>query len=94
MGHNGTLFVKNGAVWGNRFAPLICRVVRAWRERGRWAWIPGGGLRYAPFSTPNLRSINIAWRDGDDNLLEEQYFKGQKARQIAADMTRRAFLAP
>ena len=22
---------------------------------GRWAWIPGGGLRSAPFCTPNLR---------------------------------------
>ena len=22
---------------------------------GRWAWIPGGGLRSAPFYTPNLR---------------------------------------
>ena len=38
-------------------ARLICRVVRAWRERGRWAWIPGGGLRYAPFCTPNLRLL-------------------------------------
>ena len=27
----------------NDFAPLICRVVRAVRVRGRWAWIPGGG---------------------------------------------------
>ena len=25
-------------------APLICRVVRAVRVRGRWAWIPGWGL--------------------------------------------------
>ena len=29
--------------------------MRAVRVRGRWAWIPGGGLRFAPFFTPNLR---------------------------------------
>ena len=25
---------------------------------GCWAWIPGGGLRSAPVSTPNLRSFH------------------------------------
>ena len=41
----------------NDFAPLICRVVRAVRVRGRWAWIPGGGLRFAPVFTPNLQYV-------------------------------------
>ena len=29
---------------------------------GCWAWIPGGGLRSAPFSTPNLRLFAKLWR--------------------------------
>ena len=33
---------------------VSCRDV-SWSWRGRWAWIPGGGLRRAPFYTPNLR---------------------------------------
>ena len=37
-------------------APLICRVVRAVRVRGRWAWIPGWGLplRSRLFSQPPI----------------------------------------
>ena len=36
-------------------APLICRVVRAVRVRGRWAWIPGRGTPLRSIFTPNLR---------------------------------------
>ena len=51
---------------------MICRVVRAVRVRGRWAWIPGGGIRSAPVSTPNLRPFDVGIRrhldmvDADD----------------------------
>ena len=33
-------------------SPLICRVVTRRDGDGRWAWIPGGGLRSASFSPP------------------------------------------
>ena len=37
---------------------LSCRACDACGAgAGCWAWIPGGGLRSAPFSTPNLRLI-------------------------------------
>ena len=38
----------------NDFAPLKCRVVRAVRVRGRWAWIPG---RARSVFFPNVRQI-------------------------------------
>ena len=37
-------------------SPLICRVVTRRDGDGRWAWIPGGGLRFAPFSPPTSDS--------------------------------------
>ena len=52
---NGSHFLQNRASHQNNLAPLICRVVRAVRVRGRWAWIPGWVLRSAPVFTPNLR---------------------------------------
>ena len=36
-------FLQNRPSHQSSLAPLICRVVRAVRVRGRWAWIPGGG---------------------------------------------------
>ena len=36
--------LKNPPSHQNEIAPLICRVVRAVRVRGRWAWIPGWEL--------------------------------------------------
>ena len=36
----------------DRAIDLSCRAVRV---RGRWAWIPGGGIRSAPVNTPNLQ---------------------------------------
>ena len=42
-GHAGWHGPKNRASHQNNLAPLICRVVRAVRVRGRWAWIPVGG---------------------------------------------------
>ena len=36
--------LQNRATYQTNLAPLICRVVRAVRVRGRWAWIPGWGL--------------------------------------------------
>ena len=54
VGANWTLDAAEGAEqetflqkWASHqlnLAPLICRVVRAVRVRGRWAWIPGWGL--------------------------------------------------
>ena len=39
-----------------RAIDLSCRACDACGAgAGCWAWIPGGGLRSAPFSTPNLR---------------------------------------
>ena len=37
-------FLQKWASHQLNLAPLICRVVRAVRVRGRWAWIPGGEL--------------------------------------------------
>ena len=37
-------FLQKWASHQLNLAPLICRVVRAVRVRGRWAWIPGWGL--------------------------------------------------
>ena len=34
-------FLKNRASHQTNLAPLICRVARVVRARGRWAWIPG-----------------------------------------------------
>ena len=39
-----------------RAIDLSCRACDAYGAgAGCWAWISGGGLRSAPFSTPNLR---------------------------------------
>ena len=38
---------------------MICRVVRAVRVRGRWAWIPGWGLRL--FSQPPTFKLGIRY---------------------------------
>ena len=63
----GTFFRDTGGETENwpRIAPaterfraidLSCRACDACGAgAGYWAWIPGGGLRSAPFSTPNLR---------------------------------------
>ena len=40
----------------DRAIDLSCRACDACGAgAGCWAWIPGGGLHYAPFSTPNLQ---------------------------------------
>ena len=51
---NVKLFSKIGlATERLRAIDLSCRACGA--GAGRWAWIPGGGLRCAPVFTPNLR---------------------------------------
>ena len=50
---------------------MICRVVRAVRVRGRWAWIPGGGLRFSPFFTPNLQLEPISGTAGQRWHLDD-----------------------
>ena len=49
---NGWTFLQNRPSHQSSLAPLICRVVRAVRVRGRWAWIPG---RARSVFFPNLR---------------------------------------
>ena len=51
---NAILFSKIGlATERLRAIDLSCRACGA--GAGRWAWIPGGGLRSAPVFTPNFR---------------------------------------
>ena len=54
---NPKTFLQNRPGRQKNLAPLICRVVRAVRVRGRWAWIPGGGTPLRSIFTPNLRSF-------------------------------------
>ena len=62
VGHGGTRrgrqFLQIGlATERLRAIDLSCRACGA--GAGRWAWIPGWGLRSAPVFTPNLRLIDI-----------------------------------
>ena len=42
-----------------RAIDLSCRACDACGAgAGCWAWIPGGGLRFAPVFTPNLRQLH------------------------------------
>ena len=48
-------FLQNRPSHWTDIAPLICRVVRAVRVRGRWAWIPGRAPSvFFPTSDPSF----------------------------------------
>ena len=57
-------FLQNRPSHWTDIAPLICRVVRAVRVRGRWAWIPGWGtpasLPFSPQTSDFGRSGGIS----------------------------------
>ena len=57
MREEGCTFLASSAWPPTTISPLIIRVVHAVRVRGRWAWIPDGGIRAAPVGTLNLRQI-------------------------------------
>ena len=71
--HNVKLFSKIGlATERLRAIDLSCRACGA--GAGRWAWIPGGGLRCAPVFTPNLRYAYIHecnWIWGHDVICDD-----------------------
>ena len=58
---NDKTFLQNRPSHQSSLAPLICRVVRAVRVRGRWAWIPG-------------RAPSVFFSTSDDDLrnVEDQ----------------------
>ena len=58
-GHDARHGPKNRASRQNNLAPLICRVVRAVRVRGRWAWIPGWGLPLRSRLSPPTSDISL-----------------------------------
>ena len=61
---------------------------------GRWAWIPGGGLRSAPFCTPNLRFKTMPpkpialpnWGKGHTRATCDRSRKMHESQIIVKDM--------